>query len=386
MRHYLMALTGVVLAVALLMPFHEHLNSTTIALCLLLVVQFVARQYGSRPALAVSFVAAISFNYFFLPPLYTLTIADAENWIALAAFLVTSVTVGELSARARRRADEAEYGKAEIERLYLELREAFKKASHAEALKQSEKLKSALLDAVTHDIRTPLTAIKASVTTLLNDERALRLNAAERREMLEVIDEESDRLTHFITGLIDMARIEAGKIQLRSLWEPIGEIIGNAIKRAVNLTRHHEVTTEIDKDLPLMRVDPRAIEEVIFTLLDNAAKYSPPGTMIRLEAGLEDEDRIRVSVSDQGPGIPLELREKVFEKFYRPEVQGRRQPAGTGLGLAIAKGLVEAHAGKIYLEDADGGKGLKVVMILPIGDDAASEATSPGNSACQHGI
>src|SRR5262245_37913409 len=131
----------------------EGINSTTVALAMLLVVLFVASAWGARPAIIASVLGVLSLNYFFLPPIHTLTIADPENWIALAAFLITAVTAGQLSASAKRRAEEAESGRAEIKRLYDELRSAFERASHAEALRQSERLKSALLDAVTHDLR-----------------------------------------------------------------------------------------------------------------------------------------------------------------------------------------------------------------------------------------
>src|SRR5918911_2009894 len=144
-----------------------HVNAATVSLALLLNVLFIATRWGSLPALFTSILAMLCFNFFFLPPFGTFTIAATDNWVALLAFLVTAVTAGQLSARAKKRAEEAETGRIEIERLYAELRGAFERASHAEALRQSEKLKSALLDAVTHDIRTPLTSIKASVTTLL---------------------------------------------------------------------------------------------------------------------------------------------------------------------------------------------------------------------------
>ena len=154
--------------------FSSHVNATTVALALLLVVLLVATWYGARPAVAASLLGVLCFNHYFLPPFGTLAIAAPDNWIALIAFLVTAITVGQLSARAERRAEEADAGRREIERLYEELRSAFERASHAEALKQSEKLKSALLDAVTHDIRTPLTSIKASVSTLLEELRGTR--------------------------------------------------------------------------------------------------------------------------------------------------------------------------------------------------------------------
>lgn len=153
---WLGAILGTAVITSLLAPVHEQINSTTVALSVLLIVLFVALFWGSRPALLASVLAMLSFNFFFLPPLYTFNVVHAENWIALVAFFTTALAVGQLSGRAKKRAEEAESGKREIERLYKQLQAAFEQASHTEALRQSEKLKSALLDAVTHDLRTPL--------------------------------------------------------------------------------------------------------------------------------------------------------------------------------------------------------------------------------------
>src|SRR6185503_11253463 len=163
------AVLGILIVTAVLRLLGNHINATTVALAMLLVVLFVATLWGARPAVFASLLGMLCFNFFFLPPLGTLTIAAPDNWVALAAFLVTAITAGQLSARVKRRAEEAEAGRLEIERLYEELQSAFERASHAEALRQSERLKSALLDAVTHDLRTPLTSIKASVTTLIDE-------------------------------------------------------------------------------------------------------------------------------------------------------------------------------------------------------------------------
>ena len=230
-----------------------------------------------------------------------------DNWIALFAFLITAVTVGQLSAHAKRRTEEADAGRREIERLYEELRDAFERASHAEALRQSEKLKSALLDAVTHDIRTPLTSIKASVSTLLDELRAkmfggrkVTLDAEARQEMLEVIDEECDRLDRFVEGLVDLARIEAGEMHLRRRWGAVDEIITAALVRAEPLTRNHKIVVEIKGDMPLVQVDPRAVAEVVYTLLDNAAKYSPAGKSIFVSAKRDEGGMITIAVEDEG--------------------------------------------------------------------------------------
>jgi K+-sensing histidine kinase KdpD len=376
---YIVAVAGIGAVTVALRLAGESINSTTVALAMLLVVLFVAARWGPRPAVAGSVLGVLCFNFFFLRPLHTFTVADPDNWVALIAFLVTAVTAGQLSARLNRRAEEAEAGRREIERLYDELRSAFELASHAEALRESERLKSALLDAVTHDLRTPLTSIKASVTTLLDElkrrssEPSLAgLNEEGRQEMLEVINEECDRLNRFIEGLVEMARIEAGELRLRRRWGTIEEMVEMALSRAKKLTDQHRVEVDILDNLPVVLVDARAVSEVIYTLVDNAAKYSPSKTTIRIAASRAENEMIKVSVEDCGPGISVELRERVFDKFFRAIRHGdskRNQPSGTGMGLAIARGIVEAHSGRIWIESGAGGSGTQVIFTLPIGDD-----------------
>lgn len=379
---YTLAVFSIIAVTALLSPFRAHINSITVALVLLLIILFVATLWGSRPALLSSALGMICFNFFFLPPFGTLTIAAPDNWIALAAFLITAITAGQLSARARKRAEEAEAGRREIERLYAELRDAFERASHAEALRQSEKLKSALLDAVTHDLRTPLTSIKASITTLLDElrgktdaEQPVNLDAESRLEMMEVIDEESDRLNRFIGGLIELARIEAGEMHLRRQWGAVEEIISAALARASTLTRGHEIVVNVEREFPVVRVDERAVSEVVYTLVDNAAKYSPQGTSIRISAEQTRDGLIQIAVEDEGAGVPPGLREQVFDKFFRATRDGdvsTQQPTGTGMGLAIAKGIVEAHDGRIWIESGSQGRGTRVIFTLPVGDEDGS--------------
>ena len=375
---YVLAVLGITAVTALLAPLGQRINHATMALSLLLVVLFVATFWGSRPALLASVLGMLCFNYFFLPPVGTWTIADLENWVALIAFLLTAVTAGQLSARAKRRAEEAEASRRESERLYTELQDAFARASHAEALRQSERLKTALLDAVTHDIRTPLTSIKASVTTLLDEqvapaggEEPVMLDAEGRREMLEVIDEETDRLNRFVESMVELARIEAGEMPLRRRWGAVEEIIATALARAEKLTSAHGVEVSIEDELPALRVDARAMAEVIYTLVDNAAKYSPAGSLIRVTARRGTPETLQLSVEDQGQSIPPHLRERVFDKFFRATEDGNpslRQAAGLGMGLAIARGIVEAHEGRIWIEDGSDGKGTRVTLALPIGD------------------
>ena len=384
---YIVAVIVIAAATPVLKVFGGHINPTTVALAFLLIVLFVAAAWGSKPAVLAALVGGVCFNLFFLPPVGTFHIAEPENWIAFLSFLVTAITAGQLSARARRRAEEATAARREIELLFRELQESFEQASQAKALKQSERLKSALLDAVTHDLRTPLTSIKASITTLLDDQQSIRngqsptlLDDVGRQEMLEVIDEEADRLDRFIGGMMELARIEAGEMHLRRSWGSIEEIVSAALSRASSLTKSHRVEVELEDDLPAARVDERAVSEVVYSLLDNAAKYSPAGTVIRITATRAGAEEIQMSVEDEGKGINVELRERVFDRFFRSARDGdvsTSRLSGTGMGLAIAKGIVEAHDGKIRIESGQTGKGTRVVFTLPIGDGETPSPSSP---------
>jgi two-component system sensor histidine kinase KdpD len=378
---YLIAFAGVSLMTLLLAPFH-HINDTTISLALLLVVLVVATIFGSRPALFASLLSVLSFNFFFLPPVYTLTIAEAQNWVAFAAFLGTAIIAGQLSSYARRRAKESEERRKEIERLYNELQSAFEQASEAEALRRSEQLKSSLLDAVTHDLRTPLTSIKASVTTLIEDQKNnnkvqtsangdyLQLDDEGRNEFLEIINEETDRLNQFIEGIVGLAKVEAGALHLRKSLSQVEEIINDAIDRAKNRLSKHRILVEIEPKLPAIFVDANSISEVIYTLLDNAAKYSPENSRIRISTRFDGDKNIEFSVEDEGKGVSTEMREKVFGKFFRAaENDIHTTSSGLGLGLAIARGIVESQGGKIRIEDGRERFTTRAVFSVPIDED-----------------
>ena len=370
---YALAVVGVGALSAILIPIRDTVNSTTIGFAFLLIVLFVAMFWGSKPALLASVIAMLSFNFFFLPPFHTFTISDPQNWVALTAFFITSLAVGQLSARAKHRAEEAEARRVEIRRLYEDLQTAFERASEAEALKKSERLKSALLDAVTHDIRTPLTSIKASATLLLEDRETAepieQLSTAEQKELLKVITHGADRLDHFVEGIVDLARIDAGDMKLYRNWGAVEDIVDTGLAQAELLTKDHKIDVQVAEELPVVRVDARAVSEVIYTLLDNASKYAPPGTMIIIEARRAAEDLIEIAVEDEGPGIPINLRERVFERFFRAQ----DRIGGIGMGLAIAKGIVEAHGGQIWIEDRQTGHGTRVAFTVPVGDDEPRE-------------
>ena len=336
---------------------------------LLLNVVIVARFWGTGPALLAAALSAAGMSYYFLPPA-GFEIEDPDDWIAFITFSGTAVIAGELASRAERRTAEARQGRLEIERLYQQLHIAFDRASEAEAARRNEQLKSALLDALTHNLRTPLTAIKAAVTALIGAgvwTPQSEFSTEGRRELLQVIDEESDRLNRFIEGLLSVDRGDVSQPPtLRS--ERLEDIVQAAVVRADSLTRDHRVVVTLESPLPLLSVDPASIIEVVYMLMDNASKYSPPGTVIEVGASPAGDHFVRLTVSDEGPGVPPDLRERVFENFYR--VPGREpsdlRRVGVGLGLPIARRLVEAQGGRIAIEAAStAGRGTRVALMLP---------------------
>jgi two-component system sensor histidine kinase KdpD len=357
---FCLSVAAVLLTTLGLATLADHVNLITVALALLLIVLASATFFGRNPALLASFVAMLCFNYFFIHPVHTWAIDDPQNLVAWAAFTITALIAGELSAYARRRALEAE-------RLYGELQTAFRSATQAEALRQSEKLKTALLDAVTHDLRTPLTSIKASVTTLLESEgghRTIELDSEGRSEFLDIINEETDRLNSFIEGMVQLARVEAGSVNATGTMSDVEDIIAPALERSEKLLADHHLVLNLEKELPFVRVDARAIAEVLFNIVENAVKYSEPKTTITIEAASHGSS-VLISVTDQGRGVPADMRRTVFEKFVR--LDGKHS-GGLGLGLAIARGIIEAQNGSVEIKSGENDRGTKVVLTLPIGE------------------
>jgi two-component system, OmpR family, sensor histidine kinase KdpD len=445
-----------VVAVASIVAFYTRLvrvNPTTVALSLLLAILIVSANWGLTVAVFMSFVAALAFNFFFLPPVGTLTIADTQNWVALFAFLVTAVIASNLSERVRREARAADERRHEVERLYsfsqqllvtesvvellnaiphhlvvtfgattaaiylierdrvyrsagndrdlskedlqiaaarselvinhdrkmsfvpirmgvrsvgllalgastvsqetleavgsliavaVERAGAVEKVTRTEAARESERLRSALLDSVTHEFRTPLTSIKASVSSLLSD---AQLAPDQRHELLTVIDEESDRLNRLVGEAVEMAQLDANEVKLDLRPHPIREVIDEAIEESRQVLAKNPVEVRLPEQLPNAIMDVTWITKVIRHLLENAVKYSLPGSPIFLSAEVKG-DRLITTVADRGSGIDDLERSLIFDKFYRGQSQ-RYRVQGTGMGLAIVKAIVEAHGGRI---------------------------------------
>src|SRR6266478_2040851 len=428
-------------------------NQTTVALSFLLAILAVSAVWGMAVSVFMSVVAMLTFNYLFLPPVGNFAIADPQDWVALGAFLFTSIMGSQLSARIRKEADEAHSRRREIERLYkfsqkllgegnviqlmnaipnyivesfeagaaelflpqkdkfyrsgygaahldeekmkaaflndeialdtehseyfipvrlgvrpigslgisgsqlsrqslealgtlvaiaIERARAVEQLGQTEAERQGERLKSALLDSITHDFRTPLTSMKAAVSSLLSGSNS---DSAQARELLTIIDEECDRLNHLVEEAGEMAKLEAGELTLDLAPVRVDEIIEAALAHCKSALAGRQVELRLNPNLPPMRADLERAKEALVQLIDNANLYSPTGEPITITAELTG-DTVTTSVSDRGPGIDDFEQTMIFDKFYRGKDQ-RYLVRGTGMGLPIAKAIIAAQQGSM---------------------------------------
>jgi len=241
-------------------------------------------------------------------------------------------------------------------------------AHGAQVRMEAEKLRSSLLSSVSHDLRTPLSAITGAASALLQSGPALSLT--DQRELLEAIREEAERLGRLVQNLLDMTRLESGAVPVRREWHSLEEIVGIALGRLSHRLGERPVDVRLPEDMPFVPVDAVLIEQIFINLLDNALKYTPDGSPIEISARV-DNSGVRVEVADRGPGLAPGLEQRVFEKFYRGQSPGR----GSGLGLAICRGFVEVHGGRIWAENREGG-GAAFRFTIPLTENPpAIEAT-----------
>ena len=479
-----LAFVAASLGVALLL--HQWLGLASVAMTFLTAVLVSAVVYGLWPALFASFASVLAYNFFFLPPIYTFTIADPENVAALFFFGITAVIASNLTARVRAQAIVARQRARTTEELYqfsrklagaanlddllwatvhqialmlkvrvvillpedgtvavragyppedaldaadlaaakwcweknraagrgsdtlpgakrlfmpmntgrgavgvvgidsdepgpiltpdqhrlldaladqaalaIERVNLVEDVESARLVAETDRLRAALLTSISHDLRTPLASILGSATSLSES-----LDADTRQELIRNIQDEAERLNRFIGNLLDMTRLESGPLRLRTGAVELSDAIGSALRRAAKVLAGHRTQVVLQPGLPMLDLDEVLFEQVLFNLLDNAAKYAPAGSLITIKAW-QDSGHVAVQVLDEGPGIPPADLERVFDKFYRVGGADRRR-AGTGLGLAICRGFVEAMHGSITAGNRTDRAGAVFTMTLPV--------------------
>jgi two-component system sensor histidine kinase KdpD len=497
LKAYIASLAYVAAATSVGALLRQTLGVSNVAQVFLIAVLASAATYGLWASLFACLVSVLSYNFFFLPPLYTFTIADPENVVALFIYTVVALIASNVAARVRAQAVTARERARITEELYLFSRKlagiatlddllwatahqialmlkvrvvlllpengglavkagfppedmldeadlaaarwCFEKnqatgrgadtlpgakrrfmplrtgrgavgvagidsdkpgllltpeesrlldalsdqaalaidrvnlaaeIDRARLVEETDRLRSALLTSISHDLRTPLASILGSATSLIS--HGCEFDKTIQASLLHTIQEEAERLNRFIGNLLDMTRLESGALAPQNGPVDLSDIVGATFQRASKILQNHQVKIDLEPNLPMVKIDMVLMEQVLFNLFDNAAKYAPQGSRIEVAAAREN-GFVAVRVLDEGDGIPDADLERVFDKFYRVR-RGDRQRAGTGLGLAICRGFIEAMGGRITAANRTGRKGAVFTITLP----AAATATPPG--------
>jgi two-component system sensor histidine kinase KdpD len=442
---YLFSVLLIALTTLVFFALRDYLDTTLIALLYLIPIGIITTTSGFTPGIISALFSFFAFNYFFIKPHYTLAVHRPLDLVILTIFLVVSIVLSRLVARAQAGLAAANAREREATQLYelstalaglhdeytvaqilgkqvsallmgeyvevnitgaqtvhfclpqmeqpkrppeltvpiqaarstlgeillwrvvpaisvgetrliqtfasqaalaLERARLAQAESRAKVLEESDRLKSAILSSVSHELRTPLSTIKAAASSLRGNE--VGWDSPARVELIAAIDDESDHLNMLVGNLLDMSRIESGALKPRREWNILSEIVGSVTARMKYSAEEHRIEVDIPESLPFVPVDYVQMEQVFTNLISNSVKYAPVDSLIRIRAEVAG-DYIHVQVSNQGPQIPSEHLERIFDKFYR--INEADRVTGTGLGLSICKGIIEAHGGKIWAEN-----------------------------------
>ena len=350
-------------AIAVLLPLRDHISAATPALALTIAVGASAIVGGARAAAVVAVGSALLLDLAFLPPYGQLTVLTLEDTVALGTFLLVAATVGALMARETDRRREAEQREVEVRALVEELRamhderaELSARAILADDLARIDDQRSALLRSVSHDLRTPLSSIRAVATDLRD---GVTYDDETRGELLTMVCDEIDRLDRLVDNLLSLSRIEADAFHPDRQAVDLEELIADRLRRLAPIFKELHVRTRLPGDLPLVEADYAHIDRVLTNLLANAARHAPPGSDVWVIAQTEG-GVVRVEVSDRGMGVADGTEDAIFEPFQRGEGGG-----SSGIGLAICKAIITAHGGTIGVERTFGG-GATFTFTLPV--------------------
>jgi two-component system, OmpR family, sensor histidine kinase KdpD len=328
---YLVSVGVVAIATAIAWAALGQTQLADAVMVYLLGTVLVSLRFGYGPSVLAAVLSVTCFNFFFIPPYYTLAVADLRHIVTFVVMLTVALVITSLQKRALAAQREAE----------------------------AEQLRNALLSSVSHDLRTPLAVVTGAASTLLEAD----IGEDDRKELTGSILSEADRLNRLVQNLLDMTRVESGKLEVKKQWLPLEEVVGSALVRAERLIGARDVTTKLPNEMTLVPLDSVLIEQVLLNLIDNAVKHTPPGAPIHIEARVREgaSPNVEIEVADRGPGLSEEEAPKVFDKFHR----GAAKHAGVGLGLTICRGIVMAHGGEIWATRREGG-GASFHFTLPV--------------------
>lgn len=335
-REYGFAVLSVALCSAICFAMFPHFELTNLVMVYLLGTLAVATRGSRGPAALSSVLSVLCFDFFFVQPRFTLSVSDAQYVWTFAVMFTVAMIISHLTVRLR---EEAESARQEEQRSTWLL----EKAKKAEVEAETERLRSSLLSSVSHDFRTPLTAIVGSVGALLEKEEIQKNPAT--RELLENVQEEGERLSRLVQNLLEVTRLESGAVRIRKELYPLEEVVGSALGRVEKLSRGRAINVNLPEDLPLVPMDAILVEQVLINLLENGIKHTPSETALDIVAGVEGGS-VWVTISDRGRGLKEDELERVFDKFYHDNAS-----PGAGLGLAICRAVVAAHGGRIWAEN-----------------------------------
>lgn len=316
----------------------DYIHYRVVALILMLVVSLSAMVFDIYPVLVTAFLSAFIWNFFFIPPTFTLHIGSPEDGLMFLMYFVIAMINAVLSFKIR------EYQNLERDTLERE---------------KSIRLYNSLLNSLSHEMRTPIATIIGSVDVLNENEQ--NISPIGKKELLQEIEKAGLRLNRQVDNILNMSRLESGILQPQLDWCDIGEITNRAIKHNLEHQKNHEIQVNIQPELPYFKLDRFLIEQILINLIHNALVYTPDHSQVKIEIQYRNKV-LKLIISDNGNGIPENNIAQVFDKFYRlPNAAA----GGTGLGLSIVKGFTEAHQGSIHLENIKTG-GAKFTVSLPV--------------------
>ena len=345
---YIWAVAAAVACSFVGLAMHPRFDLVNIALVYLLAVVVIALEFSRGPAIVASALCVAAFDYLFVPPRGAFTVDDVQYLLTFGIMLAVALIITELVRSIRQQA-------------------AAQAALEVEA--ETERIRSALLASISHDLRTPLAVMAGASSSLA--ESGERLSPAERHALAQSVFEKARELSEHVNKVLQMTRLETGAIKVDRDWASVSEIAGSALARLSERMRQHRVIVELPDDLPLVRVDASLIEQAIGNLLENSAKHTPPGTVVRLRAQQRGRE-IVVTVEDYSGGVPEPDVERVFEKFNHGSIEGAG--TGMGLGLAICRAIVRLHGGKAWADRVPGGTAFRFTLPLEEAPPLPAEA------------